>query len=215
MAKIKLPAKSELCTTGLSDPARFYYHPILKYPFLKRLELLSNLFHRKGSSALDIGYGSGIFFLELNKKFDRLFGMELHNKHDMVKKMLRQYNIAVNLITADILNIPYPNNTFDCVLSVSTLEHVNDLPRALNEIHRVLKDKGEAILGFPSDNLIMRFLHYVFDSTSYGDLHISDGSRIISEIKNLFKIEKIQTFPFMFPPRLAFYMGCRCIKKTL
>jgi len=215
MIKINIPSKDELCITGLSDPARFYYHPILKYPFLKRLELLSNLFSRKGSSVLDIGYGSGIFFLELSNRFNKLFGIDLHDRHDTVEKMLTQHDIAANLITADVSNIPYPNNTFDCVFSLSTLEHVNDLPKALREICRVLKDSGEAILGFPSDNLIMRLLHYVFDSTSYSDLHISDEKRIINEIKNVFKIEKLLTFPFIFPPRLAFYIGCRCIKKNL
>lgn len=171
------------------------------------------LFKREGATVLDIGYGSGIFFLELNKRFDRLFGIDLHDRHAMVQKMLRQYNITANLSTADISNIPYADKTFDCVLSVSTLEHVNDLPKALGEIYRVLKDNGEAVLGFPYDNMIMRFLHYVFDSTSYTDLHVSNENKIIAEIENLFKIEKMVTYPFICPPKLAFYIGCRCTKR--
>lgn len=106
MLRIDIPHRCKLLTTGFSDPTRFYYHPILKYPFLKRLELLSKLFNRRGSSILDIGYGSGIFFLELSKRFDKLFGIDLHDRYDMVKKMLVQYNITANLMKADVLNTP-------------------------------------------------------------------------------------------------------------
>ena len=38
--------------------------------------------------------------------------------------------------------IPFPDKSFDAVLSIATLEHVNGLDALLSEVARVLKDKG-------------------------------------------------------------------------
>lgn len=36
-------------------------------------------------------------------------------------------------------SLPFPDNSFDAVLSSGSLHWVNDLPKALKEVHRVLK----------------------------------------------------------------------------
>lgn len=213
MLKVTIPPKERLITTGLSDPKRFYYHPILKYFFLKRLQILSSLFYRHGSSVLDVGYGSGIFFSELSKRFNSLYGIDMHNMNNIVKNSLFEDRIIVDLSMGDISNLPYNDNQFDCVVSISTLEHVKELEKAVGEIYRVLKNSGEAVLGFPSDNLIMRALHYLFDKTPHNEIHLSNERRIISVIKSIFDIEKMITFPYLFPPHMAFYVGLRCVKK--
>ena len=46
--------------------------------------------------------------------------------------------------------IPYPDNTFDLILSKHVLEHVPDYPKALREIYRVLKPGGKIIFLIPS-----------------------------------------------------------------
>lgn len=213
MAKIDIPNKEKIYTTGISDPIRFYYHFILKYPFLRRLKIILNLLKRQGSTVLDVGYGSGIFFWELKKMFTNLYGIDLHDKYGVVRELLRKENIIADLKQADITNIPYGDNTFDCVLSVSTLEHITDLRGALREMSRILKDSGEAVFGFPSDNPVMKMLHYVFDRTPHGELHVSGSKKILEEIRNVFDVEEILTYPSFLPPGLALYAGCRCVKK--
>ena len=39
-------------------------------------------------------------------------------------------------------NLPYPDNTFDCVTSYQTLEHVQDVSRCIGELFRVTKSGG-------------------------------------------------------------------------
>lgn len=56
---------------------------------------------------------------------------------------------APDIIEMDMLNIPYEKNHFDFVIANHVLEHVNDLPKALFEIQRVLKIGGYAILQTP------------------------------------------------------------------
>lgn len=54
-----------------------------------------------------------------------------------------------DIVKMDMLNIPYEENYFDFVIANHVLEHVNHLPKALFEIHRVLKIGGYAILQTP------------------------------------------------------------------
>jgi SAM-dependent methyltransferase len=54
-----------------------------------------------------------------------------------------------NVPHEDLLNLSYPSGEFDLVLHSDTLEHVPDLRRALDEIHRVLKPGGAMICSVP------------------------------------------------------------------
>jgi SAM-dependent methyltransferase len=52
-------------------------------------------------------------------------------------------------VKMDIHKIPFDQNSFDVVLCNHVLEHVRDDIRAINEIHRVLKPGGFAIMQVP------------------------------------------------------------------
>lgn len=47
---------------------------------------------------------------------------------------------------ADAHELPFPNNSFDCITSRLGIMFFSDLPRALSEMRRVLKPTGRAIL---------------------------------------------------------------------
>ncbi len=55
------------------------------------------------------------------------------------------------MIHMDITNIPHKDDTFDIILCIHVLEHVEDDRKALRELFRVLKHQGQAILLNPVD----------------------------------------------------------------
>jgi predicted SAM-dependent methyltransferase len=55
--------------------------------------------------------------------------------------------------TDDLCKISYGDETFDCVIASHVLEHVDDDTAAMNEVFRVLKPGGFAILDVPIDFL--------------------------------------------------------------
>jgi SAM-dependent methyltransferase len=69
-------------------------------------------------------------------------------------------------VKMDIHDIPFQENTFDVVLCNHVLEHVKDDISAMNEIRRVLKSGGFAIMQVP-------FFHPLPEKT-FEDLNITD-----------------------------------------
>lgn len=54
-------------------------------------------------------------------------------------------------VVHDINKFPWPfkNNTFDKVYASHVLEHIEDLPKTMKEIHRICKDKAKIIIRGP------------------------------------------------------------------
>jgi len=54
-------------------------------------------------------------------------------------------------IKADICDLPFKDNTYDFILCNHVLEHISDDVKAMQEIYRILKPGGTAILQIPQD----------------------------------------------------------------
>lgn len=54
-------------------------------------------------------------------------------------------------VKADILALPFKDNNFDVIFCNHVLEHIIDDKKAMQELYRVLKPKGMAILQIPQD----------------------------------------------------------------
>lgn len=54
-------------------------------------------------------------------------------------------------VKADICDLPFSNNSFDFILCNHVLEHIPDDTKAMQELFRILKPGGTAILQIPQD----------------------------------------------------------------
>ncbi len=54
-------------------------------------------------------------------------------------------------VKADILNLPFKDNSFDIVFCNHVLEHIKDDKKAMQELYRVLKPSGFGIFQVPQD----------------------------------------------------------------
>lgn len=112
----------------------------------------------KGFKILDLGAGSGLignYFAGCNKVYysdlEDLCGT--HTKGDFLK-------INNNMV-------PYPDNSFDIIISNMVIEHTANPEKHLIEIYRLLKDGGICYLGAPNaifpwePHYKLPFIHYL------------------------------------------------------
>ncbi|MBN2386427.1 MAG: class I SAM-dependent methyltransferase [Anaerolineales bacterium] len=144
------------------DPIRFYYYPVFGQLYRRRVELcLAEC--RGGRRVLEIGCGSGVAFLNLNEIYEEIHGLDLTADLSQVQAVFEPLGIHPLLKQGNVLDMPYADNSFDTVLLVSILEHLQaaDQDRAFREIARVLKPGGQVVYGTPVERPFMVFMFWV------------------------------------------------------
>jgi SAM-dependent methyltransferase len=103
----------------------------------------------KGKKVLDVGCGNGYVLANYASEGAEVFGIDITEAGiDLCRKRFEYRGLSGNFRVADAQELPFTDNTFDCVCSMGVLHHVPDTQKALDEIHRVLKPGGRLILMF-------------------------------------------------------------------
>jgi tRNA (uracil-5-)-methyltransferase TRM9 len=124
------------------------WYRVRHWPLLKE-ELEELAVRWQSGKLLNVGCAHGPDFLPFSQGFE-LWGVD--SSPAMLKQALRysaKFKLYVNLIAADALFLPFPNNTFDWAISVATYHHIKgreEREKAFVELKRVLKPQGEAFL---------------------------------------------------------------------
>jgi 2-polyprenyl-6-hydroxyphenyl methylase/3-demethylubiquinone-9 3-methyltransferase len=95
---------------------------------------------------LDAGCGTGWFSKAACEKGANVFSMDLGEK--LLQKVAEKCNS--HRVVGSILEIPFPDNTFDYVISSEVIEHVPEPYKAIHEIYRVLKPGGIMVISTPN-----------------------------------------------------------------
>ena len=148
-----------------------------------RTETLTNI----QGEILEIGFGCGHSLKHYPKETKKLVAIDC-NARMLAKasKRIVASSIEVNALIADASNIPFANDSFDCVVSHMTLCSVKDIKATLLEISRVLKPKGCFIFleHGASTNSKTRFWQNCWNPVQK---FISDGCNCNREIDTLIK----------------------------
>lgn len=120
---------------------------------------------RAGDSVADIGFGGGVtlgHLLESVGPSGQVFGLEIS---DVALARARRDQAAavgsgrLNVQDGSLTLLPLPEASLDGALTVNTLYFVDDLPAAVEELHRVLRPGGRLVIGI-GDPQTMRRLPY-------------------------------------------------------
>jgi SAM-dependent methyltransferase len=125
-----------------------HWERLVEYPWLLRsLKLV-----KVGSRILDVGCAEGFLHYELIAKGYEVWGIDIRDefpKHPNLR-----------FIKGDIMKSPFPDNFFDAVIAISTVERIglsaygdalceNGDFEAMEEIHRILRKDGLAFITLP------------------------------------------------------------------
>lgn len=99
------------------------------------------------SRILEVGCGGGGFLAFLEERGHRPTGVDLLPE---AVGAARGLAVGSEILSADAYDLPFPDESFDCLLSQHLVEHLDGLPQALREWRRVLKVAGTMAICTPN-----------------------------------------------------------------
>lgn len=166
--------------------------------------------HSKIKRTLDIGAGRGEHLNYEDISSQDYTAMELRPE---LAEVIRLAYPSVKVVVGDCQErIDFPDNYFDRVLAIHILEHLPNLPKALDEIKRILMPNGLFSVVIPCEGGLAYSLarqistRRIFEKRYQQKFdwlvaceHINQPDEIISELRSRFKIIHRSFFPLVIP----------------
>jgi ubiquinone/menaquinone biosynthesis C-methylase UbiE len=121
----------------------------------------------KGSSVLEVAPGPGFFAIELAKLGDfRITGLDISQTLvEIAKKNARDAGVNVDFQLGNASSMPFEECSFDFVYCSAAFKNFSEPVKALNEMHRVLRPGGEALIADLRNDASLDEIHrYVKES---------------------------------------------------
>jgi len=100
-----------------------------------------------GKKVLDVGCGNGYVLSKYAREGADAYGVDLTpTAVRLCERRFELLGLDGTFAVASAEALPFEDETFDCVCSMGVVHHTPDTPRAVAEIHRVLKPGGRLIL---------------------------------------------------------------------
>jgi ubiquinone/menaquinone biosynthesis C-methylase UbiE len=115
-----------------------------KYPYLTKI---FNSGDYKNKKILEVGCGIGLDSYQLAKRGGKVTSIDLTpNAIKLAKQNFSVNGLKCNLMLNSAENLGFSDETFDIVYSIGVIMCSANILNAINEIYRVLKEGGEAII---------------------------------------------------------------------
>jgi SAM-dependent methyltransferase len=105
---------------------------------------------RSDDELLDLGCGTGRFTLPLAERVKAVSGLDLSPMMlTTARKKLADRGLAADLREGDMAALPFPDESFDVVVSMLALMHIprEDRQQVFHEVARVLRPGGRLLIG--------------------------------------------------------------------
>lgn len=123
---------------------------------------------------LSLGTGEGDYDRMIAKHCDHLVACDINEQDVMFAKSLNADVQNLEYCIENALDLTFPDNSFDLLVSVEVIEHVGKPAQMVKEIARVLKPGGKAIITFPSKDF--PFTYDPINRINKGERKIAQGA---------------------------------------
>jgi len=137
---------------------RFDHAYFERYPYLLRRVPVAAM---RGRKVLEIGLGYGTLGQRIAESGAHYTGLDLaEGPVRMMSARLKMGSLQGSAARGSMLSCPFPDQSFDCVVSIGCFHHTGDIQRCVDETWRVLKPGGRAYLMLYSRYSYLRWLKW-------------------------------------------------------
>lgn len=186
-----------------------------RYQKLAYLPKIVEFSKYKGKKVLEIGCGAGIDSLQFARAGAELTAVDLTpNALKLAQRNLEVHGYTATFVNANAEAMDFPDNHFDVVYSNGVLHHTPRPQKAFDEVFRVLKPGGEAVILLYKKHSWMHLLTYI--QGVYVEHEEKEAPVIYyyscKEIRRMFsKFENIRLLIERFPHKTPKYSGMKAL----
>ncbi len=140
---------------------------------------LKHLNIKENDIILDVGCGGGININRMASNAKRVYGVDYSIESVKLSREVNEENInqgKVEVIEANVRDLPFDDDTFDIVTAFETIYFWPDIEKCFGEVKRVLKPGGIFLISTESNgsnNLPMKISEKLIDMTVYNDEQVT------------------------------------------
>lgn len=127
---------------GILGICKFYGRKSVDFQFKTIYNDVKKVLPNLRGSVLDVGCGDSPYRFLLNEDYVKYYGIDIEGA-----KHFDYNNNGVTFFNGE--EIPFDDNKFDAIICTEVLEHVENYQKLINEMYRVLRPNGTAIITIP------------------------------------------------------------------
>lgn len=201
-------AKHPVGTKGFFQDLSDYRFDKLRY-----LSKVVDFTNYKRKKILEVGCGIGIDLIEFAKNGADVTGVDLaQTSIDLATKYFDLHGVNGQFLRMDGEALEFDDNSFDVVYAHGVIQYTSNAPRMIDELHRVLKPGGEAIMMVYNRISWLNFLSKLMKV----DLEHEDAPVLekysIKEFKELLQVfPTVKIVPERFPVKSKLHKGVKAV----
>ena len=134
---------------GVEPGTRHFYELVEAHRYTKEwhIPIAADFASARGLKVLEIGCGLGTDGSQFAAAGADYTGVDLTEAAvELARRRFELFNLPGEFETADAENLAFPSESFDLVYSHGVLHHTPETGKAIQEIHRVLRPGGRAVV---------------------------------------------------------------------
>ena len=138
-----------------------------------------------GKVVLEIGPGLGTDHAQFARTGAEMYALDLTERHlELTRQRFGIENLITRLVRGDAETLPFASNSFDVVYSFGVLHHTPGTGKAVEEIRRVLRPEGLAIVGLYHRHSAFHWIYTVlWRGVRLGELRRKGYRRMLADIE--------------------------------